>query len=225
MSSRRKVAETLASMLPDAVSSEVMTLGCNGEENAFPEELSVIARAVPSRRREFLGGRCCARRALRKLGHDAVPIPQRPDRTPQWPVGIVGSLTHSEGCIAAAVARNDRIRSIGIDSEPNEPLPTGVRDLVLVDHEREMLEELEGERPDVQWDRLLFSAKESVYKAWYPLTGQWLDFTDCRITIQRGKGEFLAELHEHQPAHGIAEATGRWAIAGRHILTTLTVTD
>ena len=32
-------------------------------------------------------------------------------------------------------------------------------------------------------DRLLFSAKESVYKACYPLTRRWLDFSGCRVAL------------------------------------------
>ncbi len=42
--------------------------------------------------------------------------------------------------------------------------------------------------PGPSWDRLLFSAKESVYKAWFPLTGRWLGFEEAAITINPADG-------------------------------------
>ena len=41
--------------------------------------------------------------------------------------------------------------------------------------------ELTCSQPNISWDRLTFSAKESVYKAWFPTYGKWLDFTDCEV--------------------------------------------
>jgi 4'-phosphopantetheinyl transferase EntD len=99
---------------------------------------------------------------------------------------VVGSITHCAGYRAAAVARADRVRAIGIDAEPDKPLPDGVLDRISLPGERAMLYDLAlgglaaaGPR----WDLLLFSAKESVYKAWFPLTGRWLGFEDAELTI------------------------------------------
>ena len=82
---------------------------------------------------------------------------------------------------------------IGIDTEQNEPLPDRVEELVTVPGESEMLAALARASPETRWDRLLFSAKESVFKAWYPLTGRWLGFEDARLTIDP-TGTFSAEL-------------------------------
>ena len=56
-----------------------------------------------------------------------------------------------------------------------------------------MLAALARAFPSTHWGRLLFSAKESIYKAWYPLTGRWLGFEDARLTIDPA-GTFAAKL-------------------------------
>jgi len=143
-------------------------------EPAFPGEEDLIARAVPSRRGEFVTARRCAREALARLGESAAPIRSGPRREPLWPPGVVGSITHCAGYRAAAVARTADLAGLGIDAEPNEPLPDGVLPAVSVAQERPHLAALAEQHPDVQWERLLFCAKEAVYKAWYPLTRRWL---------------------------------------------------
>jgi 4'-phosphopantetheinyl transferase EntD len=162
-------------------------------EPVFPGEEDLIAHAVEARRREFVTARRCAREALAKLGHAPVPIRLGSKREPQWPIGLVGSITHTTGFRAAAIAPRNVLASVGIDAEQNEPLPDGIEDLVTVPAESQMLAALARAFPLTRWDRLLFSAKESVYKAWYPLTGRWLGFEDARLTIDPA-GTFAAEL-------------------------------
>jgi 4'-phosphopantetheinyl transferase EntD len=86
------------------------------------------------------------------------------------------------------------VPGIGIDAEPNGPLPDGVLDLVAGAPEQAMLAALAAADPGVHWERLLFSAKEAVYKAWYPLTGRWLGFPDARVRIDAAAGSFRAEV-------------------------------
>jgi 4'-phosphopantetheinyl transferase EntD len=85
--------------------------------------------------------------------------------------------------------------AIGIDAEVNEPLPHGVLAIVARDEEVARIDR--RRRQGVYWDRALFSAKESVFKAWYPLTGRWLDFEDVTVNFEsrsnRFKARFLAE--------------------------------
>ena len=101
---------------------------------------------------------------------------------------LLSSITHTRGFRAAAVAPRSVFSSVGIDTEPNCPLPDGIEDSVVVPGEPEMLAALAHAVPLTHWGRLLFSAKESVYKAWYPLTGRWLGFEDARLTIDPGGG-------------------------------------
>src|SRR5437763_335927 len=78
----------------------------------YPEERACIARAVPKRRAEFATGRVCARQALERLGVAVGPLLPHPDRSPAWPPGIVGSISHTDGYCAVAVA--EATRALGI---------------------------------------------------------------------------------------------------------------
>jgi 4'-phosphopantetheinyl transferase EntD len=112
-----------------------------------------------------------------------VPIPRGPRGAPNWPTGVVGSMTHCDGYRAATVAREREIASLGIDAEPASPLPEGTFGMVALGPEREHLAALTVARPGIAWDRLLFCAKESVYKAWFPLTGRWLGFEEAQVEL------------------------------------------
>ncbi|WP_369147012.1 4'-phosphopantetheinyl transferase [Streptomyces sp. R44] len=165
----------------------------------FPEEEALMARAVPGRRREFAAARLCAHRALAALGVAAAPLLRGRRGAPAWPGGTVGSITHCAGYRGAAVARSARFLALGIDAEPHAPLPSGVREAVAFGPEEPRLRELAARRPDIAWDRLLFSAKESVYKAWSGYGGGRLGFEDaevypCPCPYPRAAGRFLARL-------------------------------
>ena len=186
-------------------------------EAPFPGEEDLIERAVDGRRREFVTARRCAREALGRLGHPPAPIRPGPKRDPQWPAGIAGSITHCKGYRAAAVVPLIVLASIGIDAEPNLALPEGVQDAVTVPGEAEMLAALPA--GDVHWDKVLFSAKESVYKAWYPLAKCWLGFEDARLGIDAA-GTFRADILIDGP---IRTLYGRWVVADGLVATAVTV--
>ncbi|WP_307805789.1 4'-phosphopantetheinyl transferase family protein [Streptomyces chrestomyceticus] len=162
-----RAAEVLAAPgLPDSVR------GAGHEDPGaalHPEELAHLRHAVAKRRREFALTRACARRALHALGAPPAPVLPGPHGAPQWPAGIVGSMTHRQGYCAAALAHSTDLRSLGIDAEPDEPLSPAVLDTFALPKERDSLRPC-PHHSGVHHDRLLFSAKESVYKAWFPLT-------------------------------------------------------
>lgn len=160
----------------------------------YPEEAICVRAAVPSRQSEFATGRHCARSCLSRLGVQAGAITKDTWGAPRWPKDIVGSITHCAGYRAAALAWTTDVTSIGIDAEPHTPLPPDVLRLVSSPRERTHLAELSLAAPDVAWDRILFSAKESVYKAWFPITHTFLDFTDAEITFDPATSRFVAEL-------------------------------
>ncbi|MFE2730772.1 4'-phosphopantetheinyl transferase [Streptomyces sp. NPDC059349] len=193
----------------------------------FPEERAYVAGAAATRRREFGEVRHCARRALGALGIRPLPLVPGADRAPRWPGGVVGSMTHCPGYRAAAVASRTRLLSLGIDAEPHAPLPAGVLDLVADPVERAALARLARTHPRVHWDTLLFSAKESVFKAWFPLMGSWLDFTDARLRFRPRDAAFDVRVRVPAPPASPLPGqsaitpcfTGSWCIA-RGILAT-----
>jgi 4'-phosphopantetheinyl transferase EntD len=160
----------------------------------YPEEEAYVARAVEARRREFTTGRYCARTALHRSGITPAAIAKSPSGAPAWPDGVVGSITHCAGYRAAAVALTTDLITVGIDAEPAEPLPARVLDIITIPRERAELAVLADTWPGIPWDRLLFSAKESVYKAWAPLTGAFLDFDGADIRLDGKAGTFAARL-------------------------------
>jgi 4'-phosphopantetheinyl transferase EntD len=190
----------------------------------FPEEEAVLARAVPKRRREFTTARGCARAALAGLGLPPAPLVPGPRGAPQWPAGVVGSITHCDGYRAAAVARQQDVVTLGLDAEPAGPLPDKVIGIAASPDEQAWVRELGLARPDVCWDRLLFCIKESVYKAWYPLAQRWLDFKEAAVTVDPDAGTFAAALLIPGPMVGDRELsgfTGRWMISGGLVLTAI----
>jgi 4'-phosphopantetheinyl transferase EntD len=178
----------------------------------FPEEEAAIARAVPKRRREFATVRLCARRALAELGRPPVPLPPGARGAPSWPAGVVGSMTHCEGYRVAAVARRADFAALGIDAEPHRPLPPKVLDAIAVPAEHARHRVLGATDSRVCWDRVLFCAKEAVYKAWFPRTGLSLEFGETDIAL-RTDGSFTARVQRrgHPPEHLTPCAyEGRW---------------
>ncbi|HEX5541897.1 MAG TPA: 4'-phosphopantetheinyl transferase superfamily protein [Micromonospora sp.] len=191
----------------------VESFGDTDDTFLFAEEEAYIARGVDKRRREFTSARVCARAALAELGIPPAPIVPGPRGAPAWPAGVVGSMTHCDGYRAAAVALARDVLTIGIDAEPAGPLPDGILESIALSAERAMVSRLEAAFPGVHWDRLLFSAKEAVYKAWFPLTGAWLDFHEARIDIDPAAHTFTAALLVPGPVAGgtrLSGFAGRW---------------
>lgn len=184
----------------------------------YPAEAELVANAVPKRRSEFTTVRHCARTALAALDMPPAPILRGDRGAPIWPRGIVGSLTHCAGYRAAAVARDADVTGIGIDAEVHGPLPDGVFDLVSLPEEREHLTDLAAEHPETWWERLLFSAKESVYKVWFPRTGEWLGFEEASLTFDPKAGEFSARLLRSGPFERL---TGRFLVVDGIVLTAI----
>jgi 4'-phosphopantetheinyl transferase EntD len=211
------VIETL---LPKEVAC-VALRGDDPDAELLSEEQVQLGRAVESRIREFATARSCARRALAILGLPPGPIFRGSKREPLWPDGVVGSITHCRGYRAAAVALAKDIITIGIDAEPDEVLPDGVAQRVLVTEERVWLAHAP---PGVHWDRLIFSAKESVYKAWFPLTRRWLDFDEAAIAVDPCAGTFSARLLVPAPlvdGRTVAGFDGRFLVQDGLVLTAI----
>lgn len=192
----------------------------------FAEESALVAASVRRRQVEFATVRHCARAALARLGLPAVPILPGPRGAPVWPAGVIGSMTHCHGYRAAALARSGVLAAIGVDAEPHETLPDGVLGMVAFGPEQAQLRELAVAEPGICWDRLLFSAKEAVYKAWFPLTGRWLDFAEAQVCFDAARHAFTARFLVPGPdlaGRRLTEFTGRFLAADGLVLTTVCV--
>jgi len=159
------------------------------EHGLHPLECAAIEAALPARRREFAAGRRSARRALERLGYSNVAIPVGPMREPLFPPGVLGTITHCQGCCAAAVVPRGRARGIGIDVEQERALEPGVARLILSDAERSGLPSpsaMGTEHPEI----VAFSAKEAFYKAFFPSNRIFLEFLDVSAVLYPREGMF-----------------------------------
>ncbi|MEU2833540.1 4'-phosphopantetheinyl transferase superfamily protein [Streptomyces lavendulae] len=197
------------------------------QASLHPLEALVVRHAVGARRREFATGRWCAKQALAGLHIPEGPLLPGPHHAPRWPEGVVGSITHCAGYRAAAVARSSDVRMLSVDAEPHAPLPPGVLESIALPEELAMVRELRIASPGTHWDRLLFSMKETVYKAWYPATARRLEFEDARITINVSAAAFSAQVLVPSPLRQhrrpLDRLNGRWLVSGGLVMAVLAV--
>ena len=154
-----------------------------GDEQALcPGEAEFFQTSVLQVRRQSGAARMVARRLLRDFGLQEVPLPRSASGAPVWPPGVVGSLAHDASVAVAAVARRDHVAGLGIDVEPDEPLPANLLDLVTTPEERRR------HHLSLRQGRLLFSIKEAVYKALCGIDGVLLGFHDIEIELGRAEG-------------------------------------
>ena len=141
-----------------------------------------IQRSVAKRQAEFLAGRLCARSALQQLeGLDFIPAIGE-DRAPVWPSHISGSITHSTGHAAAIVAHKAQWRGLGMDLENLLPLERAERLAGEILTPDELQRMAAGPREQIaQWVTLTFSAKESLFKALYPIVQKRFYFEHAEV--------------------------------------------
>lgn len=208
------------SLFPANVVVEQMDPALASTAELHPAESSLVAHAVDIRQREFAAGRLCARRALGRLGVPVAPLLAQADRRPAWPSGIVGSISHTLGVCAVAVARTDEVAGIGFDVEPASALPLDVWKTVLTDAEREQLRDYDKPDRSIR-ARLVFSAKEAFYKCYRSAGGDWLDFHDLEMRQTPASDDM--ELRSRKPLWERAPLVeGRYALTPQFIFTAFT---
>jgi len=203
-------ADLLKTLFPRPVGAASARLG-DAIHPLFPGEEVFVANAVHKRRREFAVGRFCARRALLQIGFAPIAIPSAPDRSPIWPAGAVGSISHDASLCVAVAAKGCDFRSIGVDIERIGAVSGELADMVLRPDER--FGPAEQQAGDADWLTLHFCLKEAAYKAFYPLCRQIIDFQAMRIGLAPAQGHFEAST----TIPGAPSFAGRYALSGGQI--------
>ena len=169
-----------------------------------------VPGAILSRQREFAAGRAAARMALAGIGVAAQAVPMGADRAPLWPMGVVGSITHTAGACLAVVLPGARCRGIGLDLEEDTPLDPDLWEVVLRPEERAGMTGAQA--------KAVFCAKEAAYKAQYGLSRRLFGFDAMRVEMP-GDG-FAAVFMAAVPPFALGDRiAGRIARAGGHVLT------
>jgi len=152
------------------------------EEGLREEEALAFAKSVTKVRCASGAARIVARTLLAEYGLPNAAVPKSNSGAPIWPQGVVGSLAHDSRVAIAAVGRRRDFIAIGVDVEPAEELPFDLIDLVATPRERAII-------GGVRFGgRLLFVAKEAVYKAVYSLDQTFLEPHDVEIDFANRKG-------------------------------------
>lgn len=162
------------------------------------EEIS----AVPRRLAEYGAGRRAARDAMAALGLVAQPVPRGEDRAPIWPLGVTGSISHSNSACLAVVGKTADWRGLGIDLEPAVPLEPELWPTILRPEEINALS-------DATQAMVIFAIKEAVYKAQYPITKLLFGFDV--LTVRLDGDLFEACFSETQGVFSKGDCVGgRW---------------
>ena len=160
-------------------------------EKLYPEELAHVSRAVKKRQNEYAAGRHFARLALASLGYPTIAIRTGSSRQPLWPDGVIGSIGHSDELALAVVsAKGQTLDAVGVDLEGGRA-STELLQFVLTERE---LRRLDIRAADAEISAtLIFSAKESVFKAINPLVNLMIGFEEVEIHLNSGSQTFRAE--------------------------------
>jgi enterobactin synthetase component D len=144
---------------------------------------AAISRSVRKRQAEYFYGRLAARMALADLGIHTDDIGSGTNREPLWPTGAIGSITHSQRQAAAIALPIGIWQGVGIDLEGAVGAEAigSVEQLALCAAELDVLSQL-PQMPHNILVALVFSAKESFFKATFAAVGRYFGFEAIRIT-------------------------------------------
>jgi enterobactin synthetase component D len=172
------------------------------------------------RSEQRLAGRECAALALRRAGSPACAVGTCRG-APLWPLGFVGSISHSDDLVAAAVSPSPLRMGIGIDLERDvrDDTSLDIAQYCLGPQERLLL----GRTPmtHAQAHTCAFSLKESLFKCLNPLTDTFFDYLEAEIvkmSVFHGTATLLLKRNLSPTIHAGLTLPGRFAFAEGHVL-------
>jgi 4'-phosphopantetheinyl transferase EntD len=189
------LAEQVRRGLPYSVGVGIRRTSDGGVPALHPLEDDILGpRATDGRRLTFALGRAAARDALVELGIAPVAIGRGHGGEPLWPAGVVGAISHTRDVAVAVVGAAGVYAGLGVDVEElSRQLSPRAAQLVCTPAEIGWID---------SWDpadngrrlMLLFSAKEAVFKALFPVENVWLGFCDASLTWRAERCAFEARL-------------------------------
>jgi 4'-phosphopantetheinyl transferase EntD len=177
----------------------------------FPIEAEFVAGAVDKRRNEFAAGRSAARAALRQIGLTPGPLPIGTGGAPQWPEGVVGSISHTSQIALAAAGARSIFSSIGVDVENALSVAENLWKDFLRPAELAFLMTLPSSRQQ-HVAAAIFSLKEAFYKFQYPITRTWLEFQEVEVTFNEREAGRNAQITGIRPDYAWSGRTFSGAV-------------
>jgi 4'-phosphopantetheinyl transferase EntD len=223
-----QLSAELSGLFPQGVIAAELTVPAP-RELLTAAELRFIAHCADKRIQDFAAGRACAHRALRELGILDFSLLAGEYREPIWPAAIIGSITHTYGYGAAAVARQHDLRSVGLDCEVIDAVDEELWPRICTPAEIERLAQL----PPAERGRqaaLIFAAKEAFYKCQFPLTRAWVGFEDVVIQpldwpVATGSLRIVPQKTLPLEAGVVDRLVSRFQFRGPWVITAVTAPD
>ena len=235
----------LPNPFPDHISFCLLPIHSTSNQKLHPAEENYFSQlSSVSRKEHYRSGRICAGEVLSKLGTLGQPVLRDPQtREPLWPEGISGAITHSGNWAAAAAGKTSDVLGIGIDLEDLErQVDSRISRHVCIPEEQKWLQECEEDCLEKNL-KIIFSAKESIFKAFFPYTRTYLHFHDARILMeqtffQKSKSDSLSKKEKNSKPEkfefvylllndkvisqtGISEGKGKVHFFENYVLTSL----
>ncbi len=203
----------IAPLFPAGVIVETELACCDPVRAASKRQAARNSRAA-----ERDAGRRAALRALRRLGCHEGALDSQANGAPVWPRGFVGSISHTVGQCISIVARRDDFVSVGVDIEPFIGIPPDLWSTICTPAELDWLRYGRNDQEDLA--RLIFSAKESVYKCQFPETDRFLEFTDVRLCLDLCSHHFsVGQTSDTTLDQVLLRILGSWAVADSWLVT------
>lgn len=142
-----------------------------------------LTNAAKGRKEEFVAARACAIKAFKEFGLEVSNIKKDESRKPIWPKGFMGSLSHTKNIAMASIYKEGYCQSVGIDCE-----------IMIKDDKFEKIKSYITRKEDIDFfhtiasnklmlaHTLMFSAKESLYKAINPLCNEFFGFQEAYLS-------------------------------------------
>jgi len=191
----------------------------------FPaRQMEHVSRAVAKRRSEFSTGRFFARSAQRLLGRAPVYIEPSSSRRPVWPIGMVGSICHTESFAMVVLSTNGQFAGLGVDMELADRVTESTMKMVLTPAEIRALPDLRHVRSPAA---VIFSGKEAVYKAVNPLVGLMIEFEEVELDFNvHQPGGFTARyIGPNNENRLIDRGRGSFEYYEGHVVTTFVIPE
>ncbi len=140
-----------------------------------------VLRSVNKRQAEFTAGRYMAQLCIETLSKMYCNVPIGLHREPLWPECLIGAISHTDRQAIALVAKQPTYRFVGLDIETN--IEKAVAQQICRDvydaHEFAIVSK-QGLSHEVA-TTVIFSAKESLFKALFPYVGRFFGFECARV--------------------------------------------
>lgn len=175
----------------------------------------MISGAIEKRQREFRAGRHCAHAALQRINIKPQPILMEENRAPMWPPSVAGTIAHCKDYCIAACAWRENILSLGVDVEPIKPLKPGIGRYIHSPKEQAYLDA----HPELP-ERLIFCAKESLYKCYSPVIKRFFGFHAVEIQIDPECQSFRFQAGNKSGFElpNPERFSGRYLVTDKHII-------